>query len=142
MGGDNRIATEVKVEEKQSSQGKAYKTVSFQVACGNGSYKDANGEWKQRVSDFINVRTSVPYLAQKLEKAAKGVCIDLTGTLHVWSKKQEDGSYSNGSYIELEQNDMVHVYTPAKSDNTTAAKPVEGPEVEETIESDDFPWND
>lgn len=160
MGGDNRISTDLKVEEKVSSAGKAFKTVSFQVACGNGSYKDASGNWKNRVADFINVRTSVPYIAEKLIKAAaKGMCIDLTGTLHTWSKKKEDGTYANGSYIELEQDDakMVHVYTPVKPDKAVANAPevvgateepaMEMPDaqVDDTVifnedGSDGFPW--
>ena len=151
-GLDNRICSDLKVEAKKSAQGKDYKTCSFQVACGNGWYKDAAGKFQQRQADFVNVRTSNPYIVEKLEKkAAKGMNITLTGTFHTWSKKLDNGTYSNGSYIEISNGDLCEVFEVVKNNNgTTATEEVEVPSAEDVqnagnemdidISADDLPF--
>ena len=146
MGLDNRVSKELKVETKTSSSGKSYEVATFDVACGNGSYKDANGNWQKRPATYFTIKTQVPYLVEKLKKnCKKGIICNLTGEPTTWSVKKADGSYANGFYVLIEQGDVLELFETVHANNAGTQTEVQTePEVDYNnvdISNDDLPFD-
>lgn len=108
------LSTDVKYETKSGFNGKQYTEATFNVACGNGAKKKEDGTFETKDPTYYQIQVTGEGHIKHLQSqnACKGMMCNIVAEHVTWSKKKEDGTWSNGNVVKVGGDDTLFVFKP------------------------------